>query len=77
MSSRTTHMARSHKTRREPLHKSQDMAFHPGGLFPRYSEKNKNKNRMPSLEARFGKFKTKEQLALRIAASYRKEEENE
>ena len=53
------------------------MAFHKGNFFPKYSELNKNKNRWPSLEDRFGKFKTKEQLAQRIAASYEKESANE
>lgn len=77
MSSKATHILRSHKTNGTPIHKSVDIAFHPGNFFPKFSKQNKNKNRWPSLEDRFGRFNTKEQLAQRIAASYEKESADE
>ncbi len=77
MSSKATHILRSHKTHGTPMHKSEDMALHKGLMFPKYSEQNKNKNRWPSLEDRFGKFNSKEELSQRIAASYEKESANE
>ena len=74
MSSKAKHILRSHKTNRTPLHKSKDMAPHPGIFFPKFSKKNKNRNRWPSLEDRFGAFNTKEEMEQRIAVSYEREE---
>lgn len=71
MSSVAKHELRSHKTYQTPMHKS-NVVFRQNGLFPRHSEKNKNRGHWPSLEARFGHFKNRDVLAERIAESYKK-----
>lgn len=60
--SRETHMARAHRSHNNFKIGSRDMAFHGNGLIPVFSENNKNKNRMPSWEKRFGKWENKDKV---------------
>jgi len=71
MSDKAKHILRSHKTHQTPMHKS-EVVFHQKGLFPRHSEKNKNRSHWPSLETRFGSCKDRDLLAQKIAKSYEK-----
>lgn len=72
MSSAVKHEARSHKTHQTPMHKS-NVVFRQKGLIPKHSEQNKNRCHWPSLEDRFGSFKTSGELEQKILKKYEKE----
>ena len=59
--SREKHMIRSHRSYHNPKITSKDFAFHGNEILPKFSENNKNKNRMSSWEDRFGKWENKDE----------------